>query len=78
MSDDLPSPCGSALTGPVRPWEKCKEHGPAQPRVWACPACLVELRTENDRLRTVARLVLEATPEQMPLALDALRDVFEP
>lgn len=29
---------------PVRPWEKCSKHGPARPRVWACPTCLVELR----------------------------------
>lgn len=31
---------------------------------------------ERERWRTAARLVLEATPEQMPLALDALRDVL--
>jgi hypothetical protein len=31
---------------------------------------------ERERWTTAARLVLEATPEQMPLALDALRDVL--
>ena len=33
---------------------KCKHHGPAAQGVWACPTCLVELREENQRLRSGA------------------------
>lgn len=35
------------------PWEKCKMHGEAPDNVWACPTCLVELRAENERLRSL-------------------------
>ena len=55
------------LDAPVRPWEKCKEHGFAQPRVWACPTCLVELREENQRLR----MDLENTRAEAVLAVKA-------
>lgn len=58
---------------PVRPWEKCKDHGPAQPRVWACPACLVELRKENERLRARV-LELEAVHEDASGAVLAERE----
>ena len=37
-----------------KPWERCGIHGPAEDRVWACPACLVELRTEVEALRADA------------------------
>lgn len=38
----------------LKPWERCSIHGPAEDRVWACPACLVELRTEVEALRADA------------------------
>lgn len=45
------TPEGRSFERPVNPWERCKEHGPAQQNVWACPTCLAELREENKRLR---------------------------
>ncbi len=32
---------------------------------------------ERERWATAARLAVQATPEQLPLALDALRDVLD-
>ena len=40
-----------------KPWEKCGVHGMAQPNVWACPKCLIELRRDRDVL---ARWMAEA------------------
>lgn len=61
------TPEGRSFERPVRPWEKCAEHGPAQPNVWACPACLVELRrwksTHAPRLDALEALLTVAQRE---------------
>ncbi len=36
-----------------------------------------QVAAERDRWATAARLAVEATPEQLPLALDSLRDVLD-
>lgn len=65
----LPAVVGR-LEPSVRPWERCREHGPAQPRVWACPTCLVQLRAENERLREALRIaqgaLLQCSPCMSP------------
>ncbi len=38
---------------------------------------LQERAAERQRWATAARLAVEATPDQLPLALDALRDVLD-
>jgi hypothetical protein len=61
------TPEGRSFERPVRPWEKCAEHGPAQPNVWACPACLVDLRrwksTHAPRLDALEALLTVAQRE---------------
>ena len=65
----LPAVVGR-LEPSVRPWEQCREHGPAQTRVWACPTCLVQLRDENERLREALRFaqgaLLQCSPCMSP------------
>lgn len=59
----------------AKPWERCQEHGPAQPRVWACPACLVELR--NWRAANEPRLqALEGRVRELELAEEGAREAF--
>ncbi len=58
---------GAQVERLVRPWEKCREHGPAQQGVWACPVCLVELRrwrsTNAPRLEALQGLLNTAQSE---------------
>lgn len=67
----------TAPTRKLAPWEKCREHGPAEPGVWACPTCLVELRQENERLRGIVPEVLERLNDQLCEENDRLRLALE-
>jgi hypothetical protein len=66
----------------LAPWERCGEHGPAAPRVWACPACLVELRSElaaeraarQDAQRQLERMQDDATRHQRDMAMAVMRE----
>ena len=50
MSDTPKQPARGRFIG------KCREHGAGHPSAWACPACLVDLRQENARLKdTIAQ-----------------------
>lgn len=64
---DRPDPGNtSSERGPER-WQWCRDHGHADPRVWACPTCLVELRrwksTNAPRLLALEGLLQAAQRE---------------
>lgn len=66
---------GASAGQGVKPWEICREHGPAEPRVWACPTCLIELRdwkaAHAPRLEALEALLNTARQEANG-ALDAV------
>lgn len=60
-------PGGTPVERSTRPWERCREHGPAAAGVWACPTCLVDLRrwksTHAPRLAALEGLLHAAQKE---------------
>ena len=72
----LPAVVGR-LEPSVRPWEQCREHGPAQPRVWACPNCLVQLREDNERMRAALAELLACHTESAGWSMSMLADRAE-
>ena len=70
-------PVVGRLEPSVRPWEQCREHGPAQPRVWACPNCLVQLREDNERMRAALAELLACHTESAGWSMSMLADRAE-
>lgn len=68
---DPPSRSKSKHKANNKPWERCGIHGPAEDRVWACPTCLVELRTEAEALRADAERYRFLERDFSPMGLNA-------